>query len=156
MTIYLFSFMKLCSKSPACNWIPQLRLYLQSFLIAVAIIIATYGQKTLHWKLRKVILSCMYNCNFQAINQVLNKRMRKLEMEHESFTCIIIFYVAVSIRFRKEFPFQLSQFAGTTMISIINTAIDLSCSRLFLILYTKFCLDHLFYETSTFVCFSAI
>ena len=33
-----------------------------------AIIIASYGQKTLHWQLSKVILSGMYNCNFEAIN----------------------------------------------------------------------------------------
>ena len=38
------------------------------FLIAAAIIIATHGQKTLHWQLRKVILSGKYNCNFEAIN----------------------------------------------------------------------------------------
>ena len=37
------------------------------FLIAAAIIIATYGQKTLHWQLRKVILSFMYNFNFEAV-----------------------------------------------------------------------------------------
>ena len=38
------------------------------FLIAAAIIIATHGQKTLHWQLSKVILAGMYNCNFEAIN----------------------------------------------------------------------------------------
>ena len=38
------------------------------FLIAAAIIIATHGQKTLHWQLSKVILSGIYNCNFEAIN----------------------------------------------------------------------------------------
>ena len=38
------------------------------FLIAAAIIIAIYGQKTLHRQLRKVILFGMYNCNFKAIN----------------------------------------------------------------------------------------
>ena len=38
------------------------------FLIAAAIILATYGKKILHWQLRKVILSGMYNCNFEAIN----------------------------------------------------------------------------------------
>ena len=42
--IYFFSFMKLCSKSSSCNRIPQLFLYLHSFLIASAIIIATHGQ----------------------------------------------------------------------------------------------------------------
>ena len=33
-----------------------------------AIIIATHGQKILHWQLSKVILPGMYNCNFEAIN----------------------------------------------------------------------------------------
>ena len=37
-------------------------------LIAVTIIIATHGQKTLHLLLSKVILSGMCNCNFEAIN----------------------------------------------------------------------------------------
>ena len=36
--------MRLCSKSPACNRTPQLFLQLQSFLIAAAIMIATYGK----------------------------------------------------------------------------------------------------------------
>ena len=38
------------------------------FLKNAAIIIATHGRKTLHWQLSKVILSGMYNCNFEAIN----------------------------------------------------------------------------------------
>ena len=38
------------------------------FFKKAAIIIATHGQKTLHWQLSKVILSGMYNCNFEAIN----------------------------------------------------------------------------------------
>ena len=38
------------------------------FLIAAAIIIATCGQKTLQWQLSNVILSGMYNSNFEAIN----------------------------------------------------------------------------------------
>ena len=38
------------------------------FLVAAAFIIATHGQKTLHWQLSKVKLSGMYNCNFGAIN----------------------------------------------------------------------------------------
>ena len=38
------------------------------FFKKAAIIIATYGQKTLHWQLSKVILSGMYNSNFDAIN----------------------------------------------------------------------------------------
>ena len=39
-----------------------------AFSKKAAIIIATHGQKTLHWQLSKVILSGMYNCNFEAIN----------------------------------------------------------------------------------------
>ena len=38
------------------------------FLIAAAIIIVTYDQKTMHWQLRKFLLSGMYNCNFETIN----------------------------------------------------------------------------------------
>ena len=37
------------------------------FLKAAAIIAATHDQKTLHWQLRKVILSGIYNCSFEAI-----------------------------------------------------------------------------------------
>ena len=66
------------------------------------IIAATHGQKTLHWQLSTVILSGMYNCNFEAINEVLNKRMKKTEMEYGPFTCTIIFYQIHCIRFRKE------------------------------------------------------
>ena len=43
-----FSFMRLCSKSPACNRKPQFFRQLQSFVIATAIMIATHGQNTLH------------------------------------------------------------------------------------------------------------
>ena len=38
------------------------------FCEKAAIIIATSGQKTLHWQLSKVILSGVYNCNFEAVN----------------------------------------------------------------------------------------
>ena len=38
------------------------------FFKKAAIIIATLGQKTLHWQLNKVIPFGMYNCNFEAIN----------------------------------------------------------------------------------------
>ena len=38
------------------------------FFKKTAIIIATHGQKILHWQLSKVILSGMYNCTFEAIN----------------------------------------------------------------------------------------
>ena len=50
------------------------------FLIAVTIIIATQGQKTLHLLLSKVILSGMCNCNFEAINYNLGQNIwTKLE-----------------------------------------------------------------------------
>ena len=39
-----------------------------SFFKKAAIIIAAHGQKTLLWQLSKVILSGMYNSNFEAIN----------------------------------------------------------------------------------------
>ena len=39
-----------------------------AFFKKAATIIAIHGQKTLHWQLSKVILSGMYNCNFEAIN----------------------------------------------------------------------------------------
>ena len=81
--LFFFSFMRLCSKSPACNRITQLFQQLQSFWVATAIIIATYGQKTLHCQLRKVTLSGMYNCNFETINQVLREREnQKQNMNH--------------------------------------------------------------------------
>ena len=67
-----------------------------------AIIITTHDQKALPWQLSKVILSGMYNCNFEAINQVLNKKTKKLEMEYGPFICAIIFYLIFCIRFRKE------------------------------------------------------
>ena len=38
------------------------------FSIKAAIIIATHDKKTLHWQLSKVILSGMYNSNFEGIN----------------------------------------------------------------------------------------
>ena len=52
--LFFFPFMRLCSKSPACNGIPVVSR-------AAAIISATCGQKELHWHLRKVILSGMYS-----------------------------------------------------------------------------------------------
>ena len=38
------------------------------FFKKAAIIKATHGQKTLHWQFSKVMLSGMYNCDFEAIN----------------------------------------------------------------------------------------
>ena len=45
----------------------------------------------------------MYNCNFEAINWVLNKKTKKLEVEYGPLICIIIFYLILYIRLRKEF-----------------------------------------------------
>ena len=50
----------------------------------------------------KVIHSGMYNCIFEAINLVLNKRKKKLEMEYESYIYTIIIYLMLWIRFRKK------------------------------------------------------
>ena len=36
------------------------------FFKKAAFVIPIHGQKTLHWHLSKVILSGMYNCNFEA------------------------------------------------------------------------------------------
>ena len=63
-----FSFMRPCCKSPSCNRIPQLFLQLQSFFKKTTIIIVTHGKEALHGQLRKVILSDMKSCNFEAIN----------------------------------------------------------------------------------------
>ena len=61
--------MRLCFKLSSCNQTPTTVVSVATiFFKKTAIIIATYGQKTLHWKLGKVILSGMYNCNFVAIN----------------------------------------------------------------------------------------
>ena len=38
------------------------------FYEKAAIIIVIHGQKALHWQLNEVILSGMYNCNFEALN----------------------------------------------------------------------------------------
>ena len=73
----------------------------------------------------------MYNCNFEAINQFLNKRMEKLEMEYGQLISTIIFYPIPYKRFRKVLLmlslrqkfltfardfFQLLQIAVTTII----------------------------------------
>ena len=44
----------------------------------------------------------MYNSNFEAIKELLKKRMKKLEMEYAPFICTIIFYLMLCIIFRKE------------------------------------------------------
>ena len=51
--------------------------------------------KNIHWQLSKIILSGIYNCNFEAINYVLNNRMKKLEMKYVPFICTIIFWYSV-------------------------------------------------------------
>ena len=45
----------------------------------------------------------MYNCNFEVKNKVLNKGMKKLEMQYGPFICIVIFYLILYVRFMKEF-----------------------------------------------------
>ena len=72
------------------------------FLKNAALIIATHGQRALHWQLSKAILSDMQNCNFEAINQVLNKRMKKLEMKYGPLICTIVLYLILCIRFKKD------------------------------------------------------
>ena len=71
--------------------------YSCSLFLKKAIIIAINGQETLHWQLSKAIISGMYNCNSEAINQVLNKRMKKLQMEYGPFIYTIIFYLMLCI-----------------------------------------------------------
>ena len=61
--------MRQCSKSPSCMQSDITAVSIASvFFSKGAIIIATHGQKTLDWQLSKVILSVMYNCNFEAVN----------------------------------------------------------------------------------------
>ena len=48
----------------------------------------------------------MCNCNFEAMNYVLNKRMKKkkkIEMKYRQFICIIVSYLMLYRRFRKDF-----------------------------------------------------
>ena len=87
------------------------------------------------------LLSARYNCNFEAINQVLNKRMKKLEMEYGPFICTIIFYLIVCIRFRRDLRMlslreELLTFLLVTFLVIAfcrynyhlpNTTISFSC-----------------------------
>ena len=65
---FLFYFMRLGFKSPSCNVDTTVFSIIVVFFKKTAIMIATHGQKTLHWQLNKVLLSGMYNCNFEAIN----------------------------------------------------------------------------------------
>ena len=44
----------------------------------------------------------MYSCNFAAMNEVLNKKMKKLDMEYGSFIYTIITYLMLWLRFKKE------------------------------------------------------
>ena len=87
--IFFLSFVRLCSKSASCNWIPQLFLSCSLFQKA-AIIIAILAQEMLRWQLSKVLTSGMYKSNFEAINKVVNKRMKKLKMEYGPFIYTII------------------------------------------------------------------
>ena len=63
----------------------------------------------------------MYNCNFEAKSKVLNKRMKKFEMEYGQLIVTIIFYLILYIRFRKElfmlsFPKELLTFSWTFLV----------------------------------------
>ena len=120
------------------------------------------------WQLSKFVLSGMYNRNFEAINSVLNNSMKKIEMEYGLFICTIIFYLILCLRFRKEFLMSkdfLHFLVTFSVIVVCRYNYDLNYKHgsffqllkvIFNILYTKFCLDCLFYATSTFVSFSAI
>ena len=92
--------MRLCSKSASRN--RMLISIAAVFFKRAAVIIAVLDQKTLHWQLSKVILSGMYNCNFEAISKVLNKRMKKLEMEYGPLITQASSIVMFWIRFWKE------------------------------------------------------
>ena len=102
MNIYCFSFMRLCSKSPSCNRILQLFLQLQSFLKTQ--LLQQLQRVKKHYTNSQVKLYPLVCTTviFEAINQVLNKRMKKLQMEYEPFICTIIFYLILCTRFRKE------------------------------------------------------
>ena len=76
-----------------------------------------------HYTDSKVILSGMYNCNFEAISYVLNKRMEKTEMEYAPFACTIISYMILCVRFRKELlMLRLHQ-------ELLTFALDFFCYR---------------------------
>ena len=63
--------------------------------------IAMVGQKTFHWQLNKAIPSGTYNCNFEAINSVVNERIKKVEMKYELFIYTVIYLMLWTI-FRKK------------------------------------------------------
>ena len=76
------------------------------FLKKTAIIIAIHGQKTLHWQLRKVIISGMYNCNFEALLCI--RFRKKLLMLSLSYELLIFAYAFFSYRsFHVQLSFKL-------------------------------------------------
>ena len=109
----------------------------------------------------------MYNYNFEAINQVLNKRMKKLEIEYGPFICIIILYLILCIRFRKEFLMLslLEKLLTFAHDAVCRYNYDSNYKRsnffqllkvVFNILYTTFCIDQPFYVTLIFVFSSSL
>ena len=111
----------------------------------------------------------MCNCNFEVINQILNKKMKKkIEMEYGPFICTTNFYLIPFIIFRKELLMlnlgsELLVFSCDFLVIVVcryNYDLDYKDDNffqllkvIFNILYTKSCLDQLFYAASTFVCF---
>ena len=61
-----------------CSDVTAISIAAVFFLKKAAILITIHDQKTLHWQLSKVILSGIYNCNFEAINEDLYKRIKKI------------------------------------------------------------------------------
>ena len=61
------------------------------FCKKAAMTIAMVGQKTFHWQLNKAIPSGTYNCNFEAINSVVNEKIKKVEMKYELFIYTVIY-----------------------------------------------------------------
>lgn len=114
--------MRLCFKSESYNRIQRLFLQPQPFFKKAAIIIATLGQETLQQQLNKVISSSMHDCNFETVNQVLNERIEKVEMQYTPFIYTVIIYLMFWIRFREE-PVMLATFALETYVRNV-------CSRL--------------------------
>ena len=74
--------------------------------------------------------------------------MKKLEVEYGPFICIIIFYLILCIRFRKEF-LKLSLSEELLTFSRDFFSYRSLLKLVFNILATKFCLDHLSTQPQT-------
>ena len=95
--IFFLFFLKLCSESASCNWIPVF-FKKNSY----------YNGYTWPKNITLAVPSGMYNCNFEAINMVLIKKMKKLEMEYGPFIYTIITDLMLCIRFRKELTYHVT------------------------------------------------